>query len=69
MGVNQFANEIDEAEYRLRQDIEEAIESATDCIHDATQWWAKEVKGPRTIDTLIGMIVVAAKQYAEKSNG
>ena len=52
-----------EAECRLRKDIEEAIEEAADCMCDATEWWAKEESGPRTIDTLIGMIVVAAKQY------
>lgn len=62
-GVNPHADEFDEAEYRLRQDIEEAIEQAADCLHDAPSWWAKEEKGPRTIDTLIGMIVVAAKEY------
>jgi hypothetical protein len=61
--VNPHADEFDEAEYRLRQDVEEAIEQAADCLHDATSWWAKEEKGPRTIDTLIGMIVVAAKEY------
>jgi hypothetical protein len=63
MSVNPHADEFDDAEYRLRQDIEEAIEQASDCLADSTMWWAKEEKGPRTIETLIGMIVVAAKQY------
>lgn len=65
-GVNPHANEFDEAEWRLRQDIEEAIEQAADCLHDAPSWWAKEEKGPRTIDTLIGMIVLAAKEYRNR---
>jgi len=48
----------------LRQDIEEALEDAAECVHDATQWWwAPEDQGPRTIDTLIGMLVIAAKKY------
>ena len=66
MTVNPHSDEFDEAEWRLRQDIEEAIEQAADCIHDSTQWWAVEDKGPRTIDTLIGMIVVAAKDYKNR---
>jgi len=66
MSVNPHADEFDEAEYRLRQDIEEAIEQAADCLHDAPSWWAREDKGPRTIDTLIGMIVVAAKEYRNR---
>lgn len=53
-----------EQRLRLRQDIEEAIEQAADCVHDAPQWWAKEDQGPRTIDTLISMIVMAAERYA-----
>jgi len=61
------SNEFDEAEYRLRQDIEAAIESASDCLHDSKEWWAHEYSGPRTIDTLIGLIVVAAKSYERKS--
>jgi len=68
MAVNPHADEFDEAELRLRQDIEEAIEQAADCIHDSTQWWAVEEKGPRTIDTLIGMIVLAAKDYKNRLN-
>lgn len=64
--VNPHADEFDEAEWRLRQDIEEAIEQAADCLHDAPSWWATEEKGPRTIDTLIGMIVVAAKDYKNR---
>lgn len=55
----------DEAELRLRQDIEEAIEQAADCLHSAPDWWSAE-HNPRTIDTLIGMIVVAAKAYSKK---
>jgi hypothetical protein len=55
--------EFDEAEHRLRQDIEEALEVASECLADSTLWWQREEKGPRTIDTLIGMIVVAAKEY------
>jgi len=66
MTVNPHSNEFDEAEWRLRQDIEEAIEQAADGIHDSTQWWAKEEKGPRTIDTLIGMIALAAKEYKNR---
>lgn len=66
MSVNPHADEFDEAEWRLRQDIEEAIEQAADCLHDATSWWATEEKGPRTIDTLIGMIVLAAKEYRNR---
>ena len=61
--VNPDSNAFDEHEWILRQDIEEAIEQAADCLHDATTWWAKEDKGPRTIDTLIGMIVLSAKEY------
>jgi len=54
------------AELRLRQDIEEAIEQAADCLHNAKEWWSVEYSGPRTIDTLVGMIVIAAKAYEEK---
>lgn len=68
-GVKPHADDFDEAEYRLRQDIEEAIEQAADCLHDATSWWNKEEKGPRTIDTLIGMIVLAAKRYSQRCLG
>ena len=68
MTVNPHSDEFDETEWRLRQDIEEAIEQAADCIHDSTQWWYVEEKGPRTIDTLIGMIVVAAKDYKNRLN-
>lgn len=50
------------------EDVEqqETIEQAADCLHDAPSWWATEEKGPRTIDTLIGMIVVAAKDYKNR---
>jgi hypothetical protein len=64
--VKPHADEFDEAELRLRQDIEEAIEQAADCLHDATEWWSVEYSGPRTIDTLIGMIVIAAKAWKYK---
>lgn len=63
MTVNPHLDKFDEAEMRLRQDIEEALEQAAECLHDATEWWRREDKGPRTVDTLIGMIVVAAKEY------
>ena len=53
-------------ELRLRQDIEEAIEQAANCLHDAKEWWSVEYSGPRTIDTLIGMIVVAANAWKHK---
>lgn len=65
-GVNPHADEFDESELRLRQDIEEAIEQAADCLHDAPSWWSREEKGPRTIDTLVGMIVLAAKDYRNR---
>lgn len=58
--------EFDEAELCLRQDVEEALEMASECLHDSTLWWRREEHGgPRTIETLIGMIVVAAKQYRQ----
>jgi cytochrome P450 len=63
MAVNPHADEFDEAEWRLRQDIEAAIEQAADCIHDSTQWWATNNR-----HTLIGMIVVAAKDYKNRLN-
>jgi hypothetical protein len=64
--VNPDATEFDEVELRLRQDIEEALEMASECLHDSTLWWRREEQGgPRTIETLIGMIVVAAKQYRQ----
>lgn len=63
ISVNEHATEFNEAEHRLRQDIEEAVEMATECLADSTLWWQREEKVPRTIDTLIGMIVVAAKKY------
>ena len=50
----------DEAEHRLRQDIEEAIEQAADLNDIATAWW---YPGDRHIDALIDKIVVAAKEY------
>jgi hypothetical protein len=56
----------DDPELRLRQDIEEAIEQAANCLHDAKEWWSVEYSGPRTIDTLVGMIVVAAKAWKYK---
>ncbi len=56
----------DDPELRLRQDIEEAIEQAADCLRDANEWWSVEYSGPRTIDTLVGMIVVAAKAWKYK---
>lgn len=64
--VNPHCNEFDEAEWRLRQDIEESIEKAADCLHDAPSWWAKEEKVPRTIDTLIGLIVLAENEYKNR---
>jgi hypothetical protein len=66
MAVNPHADEFDEAEYWLRQDIEEAIEQAADCLADSTMWWNKEEKGPRMIETLICMIVLAAKKYRNR---
>lgn len=60
--VQQFAD----CENRLIDDIEEAIEQAADYLPDATSWWAQQEQGPRTIDTLIGMIVVAAKKYRRR---
>lgn len=58
-----------DAENLLRQQIEDAIEQAADCLRDATSWWSEEYQGPRTIDTLVGMIVVAAKKYANEIKG
>lgn len=66
MTVNPHADEFDEAEHRLRQDIEEAIEQASDCLRDSSEWWSPEYSGPRTIDTLVGMIVIAAKAWKYK---
>ena len=62
-----YAENFDESENRLIQDIEEAIEQAADCLPDASSWWAQQEHGPRTIDTLIGMIVVAAKEYRNRA--
>lgn len=59
-------DEITEAEHKLRQDIEEAIESAADSCHDSTLWWSQESQGPRLIETLITMIVFAARDYQKK---
>lgn len=42
----------------LRVAIENAIEQAADACHDASLWWQPEEKGPRTIDTLVSMIVL-----------
>lgn len=63
LSVNPHADEFDEAELRLRQDIEEALEMAAECLPDSTMWWNREEQGPGTIETLIGMIVLAAKEY------
>lgn len=58
------------AETVLRSEIESVIEEGAGILHDATSWWADETQGPRLIDTLCGMIVVAAKKYArEVGNG
>ena len=59
-------DEFDEAELSLRQDIEAAIIQASDCVNDSTEWWAPEEKGPRLIETLIGMIVIAANEYRKR---
>jgi hypothetical protein len=61
--VQPEATEFDEAEHRFRQDVEEALEMAAECLPDSTLWWRREEQGPRTVETLIGMIVVAAKEY------
>ena len=56
---------LDDDELSLRQDIEDAIIQASDCVNDSTKWWDIEEKGPRLIETLVGMIVVAAKEHSK----
>ncbi len=52
---------------RLQQDIEEAIETAADSVHDATLWWDtayhRWLNTPRTIDTLINRLMENAEKY------
>jgi hypothetical protein len=66
MAVNPHADEFDEAEYRLRQDIEQALIDASESYHDSTMWWDEEKQGPRLIETLITLLVLAAKEYRNK---
>jgi hypothetical protein len=53
-----------QAKVDLRVAIENVIEQAADSCHDATLWWQAEEKGPRIIDTLVSMIVIAIEKNA-----